>query len=798
MLKNYLKIALRNFWKEKGYSLINILGLAIGITTSMFILLFIQDELSYDNFHAKGDRIYRINESFKNGDSYTKTASSPYSIAQLMAENSAAVEDYTRIAWGPDRYILKHGDEKFEESGFTFVDANFFETFSVPLIQGRASQVLVNPNSLVISEEKAQQYFGNEDPIGKHVTVTEGFRGIEMEAQITGVMEKMPHNMHFHYDLLMPMAAAEDSIMNGMQQSWGWTSQYSYIVLGEGQDVENVKPLLRELQLEHSPEWFQEWAFFDLQPMPEIHLHSDLKDEMEANGDMQYLFIFGIVAFFILILACINYMNLATARAMNRSKEVGLRKVIGAQRKQLLMQFLSESITISVLAFLVSVIFLELLLPYFNQLTGKELALSWLRQPQLLLTGLGITLFVGLLAGSYPAVFLAGFQPVKVLKGALSRYGKGSLALRKGLVVLQFSVSIVLIIGMFVIYNQWEYLRAKKLGIQTEQMLLVPFQSQRLIDNYRSFKAQLKQNPSVINVTATNKDPLSVFSSYNNFSLEGEEDQQYTLPQVAGDQDFFDTYGAEIVDGRGFTNYQTDSARVIILNESAVEFIGLENPVGQKVVFSDTYQPTIVGVVKDFHFESLHNKIRPMYFYHSKNNYGTMSVRIGPENVDRTIAFLEKTWKDFQFEEAFTYTFLDEAINQRYLAEARFMRIFSIAAGLGILIACLGIIGLAAFSATQRKKEIGIRKVLGATVSQIALLLSKDFIILVGISFFIAAPIAYWAMSKWLANFAYQIQLSPFHFIVAGVASILIAWLAVGYQSIRAGLVNPVNSLKYE
>jgi len=795
MLKNYLKIALRNFWKEKEYSLINVLGLTIGISASMFILLYIQDELSYDAFHEKGDRIYRITESFKNGEGYTQTASSPYLIAPLLAEQSAAVEDYTRIAWGPDRYILKFGDQKFEETGFNFVDANFFETFSIPLIQGQAEEVLQRPGSIVLSEDKAREYFGTADPLGKELTVVEGFNGIELKAEVTGVMKNMPHNMHFHYDMLMPMATAEDSIMNGMQQSWGWTSQYSYIVLGKGQDVEQVKPLLSQIQKENSPEWFQEWAYFGLQPMQDIHLHSSLKDEIQANGDIKYIYIFGVVALLILLIACVNYMNLATSRAMNRAKEVGLRKVIGARRQQLLFQFLSESMTISFIAFLLAIVMIPLLMPYFNAITGKQIAFSWLDKPQMFITGMGIALLVGLLAGIYPALFLAGFQPVKVLQGVMSKHGSQSLALRKGLVVGQFTVSIVLIISMFVIFNQWQYLRSKKLGIETEQMLLIPFQSQQRVDTYHAFKNELKQHPAIVNVTATNKDPLSVFSNYRNFNLEG-QDESYTIPYIAVDRDFFDTYGTEIVEGRGFVDYQSDSASTIILNEAAVSLLGLENPVGAKVQFSENYQPTIVGVVKDFHFESLYSEIRPMYFYHTAESFGTMCVRVRPGQVDKALTHLEDRWKAFSYEESFQYSFLDEAINRQYEAEARVMSVFTTAAGLAIFIACLGIIGLAAFSATQRKKEISIRKVLGAQVSQILALLTKEFLYLILAAIIIATPIAYFLMSKWLQDFAYRVPIHWWVFLLAGGIALLIAFVTVSLQSLKAATSNPVNALR--
>jgi len=795
MLQNFFKIAWRNFWKQKVYSVINVFGLALGLTATIFIFRYVQDELSYDQFHEKGERMYRITESFKNGEEYTTTAMSPYKIAPLLAEYSPAVESFTRIDTYVERQILQVGDEKHEEMSITYVDSTFFQNFSFQLLQGDPKTVLTEPYTMVLSEEKAQQIFGAENPIGKTIAMTRGYSAEKYQVEVTGVMETMPANSHFHYDFLLSMATADILIPNRID-SWGWTSQYSYIVLKKGHSIAEVEPLLAEIRDEHAPEWFQEWAYFGVQPMTDIHLKSQLKDEIEANGSMANVYIFSLVGLFILLIAGINYMNLATARAAGRAKEVGMRKVIGARRKHLIYQFLCESVLVSLLAFAVAIVAAELLLPFFNNLTGKSLDSALFDQPLQMAAGLGIVSLIGLLAGSYPAFFLSGFQPLKVLKGTLAKAGTQTLLLRKGLVVFQFAISIALIVGILVINQQWQFLRSKNLGIETEQTLVIPIQSQRLLENYDNFKQELLTHSGVLHVTATNKTPLSVFTNYATLELNGTE-RAYTLPYVAIDDDFFATYEAEVIEGRAFTTFQQDSNRVI-LNEAAVELLELENPVGTELTFGSGFEPTVIGVVKDFNFESLYSEIRPMYFFLSTGNLSFISMRIRPENVEATLAHLNSTWQQFDLDESLTYSFLDEDINSRYQAEALFLKIFTAFGILGILIACLGIFGLASYSATQRSKEVSIRKVLGAGAEQIAILLSKDFLKLVGLAFLVATPIAWFGLQAWLENYVYRIDLSIFTFALAGLMALLIALLSVSYQSIRTALMNPVHALKQE
>lgn len=798
MWKSYLKIALRNFWKQRLYSLINVFGLAIGLTAGIFIFLYVQDEWSYDKFHEKASRIYRITETFKNGDDFTTTAMTPYKIAPLVTAASSAVEAFTRLdtdAGSGETQIIQFGDKKIETQAITFADSTFFEVFSFPLLQGNAITALTNPNTVVLSKTQAAVVFDQQDPMGKVITIRDGFTGSSYDAMVTGIMADMPHNAHFHYDFLVSKATGDIIIPQRIDQ-WGWTSQYSYILLKEGHNITEVEKAMAEVKQKDAPDWFNKWSTFGTQPLIDIHLRSNVKDEIEANGNISNIYIFSIVGLFILLIASINYMNLATAHAANRAREVGMRKVIGAKYQQLIRQFLTESMLITSLALIVALIFVQLLLPSFNHLTIKSLSFQEVVRPNKLLIWVGIVLMIGLLAGSYPAFFLASFQPIKVLKGLFSKTGNQTLLLRKGLVVVQFAISIALIIGMLVIFNQWEYLRNKRLGIDTEQMLLIPIRSQSMLQSYRTFKQEMLNIPGVLGVTATSKTPLTEFGNYGVFDVFNEEDN-YTVPGVGIDEDFVNVYGAEMAAGRNFRNFEADS-NSIILNEAAVKLAGLKNPVGQIIKFNGDYKLTIIGVIKDFNFESLHKAIQPMYFYTTTGEFNTIAVRLRPQNINNTINQLQKTWEQFGFAENFSFTFLDEDITKRYETEARFLQVFTVLSALAIFIACLGLFGLAAYTAAQRTKEIGIRKVLGASVQSIVMLLSKDFLLLIGIAALIAFPVAGWAMNNWLESFAYRIEVQWWMLALAGIVALSIAILTISFQAIRAAVMNPVKSLRSE
>lgn len=798
MFRNHLKIAIRHFRKQQLFSLLNVFGLAIGLCAGMFILLYVQDERRYDQFHEDGQRIYRITETFKNGDAYTTTAMTPYKIAPLLADYSSAVEAKTCLDTDPgsgESQVLHYQEKKFETKSITFVDSNFFEFFSFPLVQGNPKTVLLAPNALVISQSAAQKIFRGEDPIGKVVKVQDGYDERSYDAQVTGVMADMPHNSHFHYDYLVSKKTG-DLMMPNRKDAWGWTSQYSYIRLKEGHQIAEVEKALHEVKEKNAPEWFKEFCKFGVQPLEGIHLHSNIKDEIEANGNISNVYIFSIVGIFILLIACINYMNLATARASNRAREVGMRKVIGAHYFQLVRQFLTESVLVALLALIVAYVFMLLLLPAFNQLTAKALDYRDIFTPQHILMWTGLVVGLGVLAGSFPAFFLSSFKPLAVLKGLFSKSGNQTLLLRKGLVVLQFTISIALMVGMLVIFEQWSFLRNKRLGIETEQMLLLPIRSQKMLSNYTSFKKELLQNPKVQGVTATSKTPLTVFSSYGMFDVKSEADN-FTVPGIGIDEDFVKVYGTKVVEGRNFRNVEAD-ANSIILNEAAVKLIDVEEPIGQAVNFDGHYKPVIVGVLANFNFESLHNEILPMYFYPTTGDFNTITVKIAPEGIKATVDQIKKTWDKMGLTESFSFTFLDQDINQRYEAEVHFLQVFTVLSILAILIACLGLFGLAAFSAEQRTKEIGIRKVLGATISGITTLLAQDFLKLILIALLIACPVAWYFMQQWLQDFAYHIDIQWWMFAAAGALALGIAFLTISIQSIKAALANPMKSLRSE
>ncbi|MBT33045.1 MAG: cell division protein FtsX [Thalassobius sp.] len=797
MLQNYLKVLWRNTIRNQVFSLVNLLGLSVGMAACLLLLVYVSDELSYDQYHEKGERIYRVTESFKNGEDYTTTAMTPFLIAEYITEELAGVENYFRFDCNMDRMIVETGDKKILEVGnIGFNDSTFFDFFSVELLQGDPIQSLSGPNKIVISQQIAEKYFGNEPALGKTFTLRNPFNDFNFDVEVTGIMENMGHNSHFKRDFLISMSTA-DIMFGNRANEWGWTSVYSYIMLAPGHDISEVKEALPEIEKKYAPEYFQEWAHFGLQPMQDIHLKSNLKDEMSVNGDITYVYIFIAVAAFIILIASINYMNLSTARAAKRAREVGMRKVMGAQKTQLIFQFLAEALFFTLLSFIIAGFLAEITLPLFNNFSGKQLEINYINSPEYLYWFLGLAICIGLFSGSYPAFILSQFQPVSVLKGNQSTAGKNSLLLRKGLVIFQFAISITLIICTIIIYNQWEFMREKKLGLDTDKIINIPVSNENIRDNYQVFKQDLLGSPGVAEVAAMNKRITNRFSNYRLFNYEGFT-ETFTMPFGAVDEDFFKVFNIDMVAGKSFTNYAADSAKNIIVNEAAVKMLGKtpEEVLGTRFKFDDKFQPQIIGVAKNFHFESLHNEIIPMWFYHSKNNYGNIAVRIASNQLDEALTNIEKSWKKINTLTPFEFEFMQAEIEQAYRSEQRFFQVFAVFAGLAIIIACLGIFGLAAFTAIQRKKEIGIRKVLGASTTGITLLLSNEFTLLVLLANIFAWPLAWWLMDSWLADFAYHIQISIWVFIGGTVLSLLVALLTVIFQSIKAALSNPVNSLR--
>jgi putative ABC transport system permease protein len=805
MLKIYFKIALRNLLKHKGYAAINISGLAIGLACSMIILIHIYDELSFDRFHVKADRIYRVTRDWRRPDGGTPAANTPAAIGPNLMAEYPAVEKFTRVMFPhPQSVLIGNGQNRFYETGFYWADSTFFEVFSFKLKRGDANTALAEANSLVLTERMARKYFGDQDPIGKTLTIESWSKD---DYKITGILEEVPRNSHLQFDFLGSVRGADQrySYLYSGEGQWVNSLGYTYILLREGASPADLNAQLADFGRRHLGEFAKERGFepdFKLQPLTDIYLHSHLNVEAGPTSDIVYVYLFAVIAALILMIASINYMNLATARSAGRGREVGMRKVLGAQRGSLMRQFIGESLLMCFAALLLAMMVAELILPIFNSLSEKSLALNYAQQPQLLIFFIALAGAVALLAGSYPAFVLSGFRPVATLKGEL-KSGRWGLSLRQGLITFQFIASIILIIATTVVMKQLAFVRSQPLGFDQNQIAIIPIRDDEMRKHTESLKQEFLESPNIVSVSAAAGVPA------RNMLVDGfpvrpvGADRSAQVPmQIAGvDYDFFKTLGVKLVDGRFFQKeIRTDSASSFIINESAAKALGWDAPIGERIelVMDNGKRGAIIGVVQDFHFVSLHEKIEPMVFHIWPQRYSCFAVKMQTAAVSEAIAFLRSTWSRVAPERPFEFFFLDEEFGRQYAKDERVAKIFGYAASLAIFVACLGLFGLAAFSAEQRTKEIGVRKVLGASVTGIAGLLSKDFVKLVLAANLIAWPIAYFVMNKWLQNFAYRIDIGWWVFALAGGIALIIALLTVSYQAIRAALTNPVEALRYE
>ena len=799
MWKNYLKIAFRTLHRNKSYAAINVLGLAVGMACCLLILLFVRDELSYDRFHEKSDRIYRIVSDW--GD------------FSVPATNLPLVEalhtDYPGLAMArliPFEGLMQHEDRRFREERLLFANPAVFDVFTFPLVRGDPATALTRPFTVVLTEAMAQKYFPGEDPLGQTLTFDN-----QAELEVTGVAEDVPASSHFHFDFLVSWATLDAAFNYSEQADWGNNSIYTYLLLPSGQAPETLEQQFPGLIARHAGE---DWngATLTLQALSSIHLRSHHNMELEANSRITYVYIFSALALFILGIACINFMNLATARSAERAKEVGVRKVAGAGRTQLIGQFLAESTVLSLVALLGAVLLVSLALPAFRTLSGKALHLEVLGDGFTLSAFLVIALVVGVLAGSYPAFVLSRFQPVTALRGAL-RSGAGGAALRKGLVVFQFALSIALLVGTAVVYSQLHYLRAANLGFAKEQVVALPtqtnpLQSAQLNAQYPAFKDALLQQPGVASVSISSEGLPSELLNGNAAHFEGTSmEEAPVLRAVAVGHDFFETLDVEMVAGRAFSRAFPMDSSAFVVNEAALRLLSERAPepvrapedaVGKQVVLSGGRQGPLVGVAEDFNMATLHEEIEPIVFYIRPEWYDTYLVRVQPENISATLTSVRKVWAQFNPDQPFAFNFADQAFDAQYRAEERLMQIFGVFAGLAVFIACLGLFGLAAYMAQQRTKEIGIRKALGASAASIVAMLSKDFLKLVLVAFVLATPVAYFAMQRWLADFAYRTALSPWFFLGAGVLAFAVAAATVSYQSLKAAQTNPTDALRAE
>lgn len=811
MFKNYIKIAFRNLGKNKAFSAINIAGLAIGIGCFVLIALYVMDELSFDRFNKKGERIYRISADIKFGGAETRYPFTSDMMGQIFKKDFPEVEDYTRIYTSNGSKLIKKGNQFINEEKVGHADSTFFNIFTLPAIAGDTKTALNEPNTVVITETTAKKYFGTTNAVGKVVETNDNDKTLY---KVTAVIKDIPSSSHFNFDFIFSM--------KNVDYGWGEIMShnfYTYLLLKPGTDVKAfekksldqyvdkyVLPEANQVMGISSMEEFERSGnklTYSLTPMLDIHLYSGRPFELSAGGNIQYVYIFSLVAVFILLIACINFMNLTTARSANRAKEVGIRKVLGTDKKNLVAQFLSESTIMAFISALLGIGIVFLALPLFNSVAGKSMQPGNLFTPVFILFLVILPFVVGLISGSYPAFFLSSFKPIQVLKGKLKTGGVNS-GLRSGLVVFQFVTSIVLIIGTIIIYRQLNYIQSKNLGYSKEQVLIIN-DAYTLGKNAETFKQEMLQQPGVVNGTLSGYLPTPSGRSDNLFSKSPQLDVKngFTMQEWSVDYDYINTLGMELVAGRNFSkDFGTDSSAVI-LNETTAKSLGYDDPIGKSVYSiynpetNETRKYTVIGVLKDFHFESLKRDIGKLGLF-LRRSTGLASFKISTANAPQIIKAAEQRWKAISPQMPFNYKFLDAEFNHVYDAEQRVGKIALSFAVLAILIACLGLFGLAAYIAEQRTKEIGIRKVLGASATSLVAMLSKDFLKLVLISSIIAFPLAWWSMKSWLQDFAYRIDISWWVFVAAGVIAILIALITVSFQAIKAAMANPVKSLRTE
>ena len=804
MIKNYFKVAVRNLIKHKLFSFINVLGLAIGIACSILIILFVNYENSYDQYNQKADRTYRIAVSALVGDTkINQTYSSAITFARLL-QDFPEIETGVKFLKFNDRTPVYIDDKIFYESNIFAVDSVFYDVFTIPLLFGNPKTALAQPNSIVLSRSAALKYFGKTDVVGKVIAFNLSDDGGLVDFKVSGVSENMPANSHFHYNMLVSLTSFPDMINN---QEWTRNNFISYIVLKEGTSKEAFETKLKDFTRKYMggkrfDEWIAKgnnWTYY-LQPITGIHLNSDLNGEFEPNGNSTYVKIFSLVSIIILLIACINFMNLSTAKSSLRAKEVGLRKVVGSSKNRLVFQFLFESILLSYVALAVALILVEMLLPYYRDFINRPVALNFSGNGSVILLLLLFGLLVGIFSGSYPAFVLSSFKPIAVLKSNAVQKSK-RVNFRNILVVFQFAISIFLITGTIIIYKQLQFLQNKNLGFDKEQVLVV--KNPGSIDqNIIPFKQSLYNYNNIVEVSGSGSLPGTPFNNIG-FGAEGVE-KTFTLNLCVCDENFQKTLKLEMLKGRFFSKEFPSDSTAVILNQKAADLLGWDDPVGKQINNWSKIHGNfhVIGVVKNFNYESLHQEIRPMALFYIGGYYRQtetfISVRIKTGDIPESVDFIESKWNEYAPGAPFEYSFLDEDFNNLYINERQTQQLFTIFSFLAIFIACLGLLGLASYIAELRTKEIGVRKVLGATVGGIVLSMSKEFIKWILFANIVAFPVAYYFLNKWLEDFAYRIDMSCWMFVLSGCITLIIALATVSFQVIKAATVNPIESLRYE
>lgn len=785
MLKNYFKIAYRNLTRYKAFTIINILGLAVGLACTILILLWVQDELSFDKFNKNAEIIYRVVEiQHYAGGNIFPVAVTPGPLAESLKDNFPEIINATRFNYSGR--ILRYNDKIFNET-VAFADPSFLKIFSYPVVTGNTDNILNDLHSILLTEKAAHKYFGNENPVGKTIVIDDS-----LSLKVTGVLQDIPTNSHLRFDFLVPFEFLKN--LGRDLDQWGNNSFYTYVQLQQNSKVPDVNKKIKDEIRKHN-----EGSVTDLvlQQLLKIHLYSAGKYTADIGwlGNIEYVNIFSLVALIVLFIACINFMNLSTARATKRAKEVGMRKVIGAERLQIVKQFYIESILFAFIALLIALAISDLLLNAFNNLSGKEISLSSLGSTTII-GFIVLTILTGIIAGSYPAIYLSSFLPIKVLKSDSAISGGGSF-FRKILVVTQFSLSLILIIGTLIISSQLNYIKSKDLGFNRENVIALNLNNS-IRANFETVKNELMQNPKIISVTASTVNPMYLMNSTSNFDWEGKNEKEEILIHfLFSDRDLVNTFKMKMVEGRFFSKDFGSDTSSIVINEEAAKIIGMKDPVGKSLtMWGDKL--TIIGVVKNFNFKPLDTKIEPLVIRYTDDLLFSMFVRVKPGGLTGTIDYIKDVYKTFSPSAPFDYHFLDEDFENLYKSETRMQTIFSYFAIFAIIISCLGLFGLTSYIAERRTKEIGIRKVLGANVLNLSYLLSLQFTKWVLISNLIAWPVAYILMNKWLQDFAYRVDISLWLFPLSGLLVLVVALLTVSYQAIKAALVNPVKSLKYE
>ncbi|TDH28784.1 ABC transporter permease [Segetibacter sp. 3557_3] len=797
MIRHYIKIAFRNLWKKKTFSLINIIGLSIGLTCCLLMAIYIRHELSYDHFQEKGDRIVRVIMEYSFGGAIQKGNFTSTKVAPSFSRNFPEVEKAVRMS-GTSR-VMRYEEKLFNEKSFVYADSTFLDIFSFKLILGNRAQALSGPNVVVFTKSAAAKYFGDENPVGKIVTVGSG----SVPYTVTGVMEDCSSNSQIKFDFI-----GSFSSLGVTQENTYWDANFTtYLLLRSASAIHTLQPKIRPfMQHEMAAEVSgKDYVTYELEPFKDVHLYSPY-DGFEPNNSITYIYIIAAVALLILAIACFTYINLSTARSIERAKEVGIRKVAGAFKNQIFWQFIGESLVISVAALLISTVLACLLLQPFNNLADRNLAIGSLFSPAMLLFELVVILCITLLAGSYPAVILSGFQPIRVLKGAFKNSGTG-LVLRKSLIVFQFIISVFLIVACFVIQKQLEYIRSKNLGFDRDHIVVLPM-DQKMKANIATVKTVFTNNPGIRSVARVNNEPINIVAGYSMRRADMAENQSIIVNANVVDEDFAKTTGVHFIAGEDFSEqdmkdveYEDQEKKQYhyILNETAARELGWTpaQAIGKKM-FLGTHRPgTVKGVIKDFHFSSFHNPIKPLVLFNE--NWGNyLLVKLSGENMQQTIEYLESSWKNLVPHRPFEFHFLDDNYNKLYNSEHRLGKVLNTFAAIAVLLAMLGLFGLSAYVIQQRNKEIGIRKVLGASVANVVALLSKDFLQLVIAASLIAFPLAWLVMNKWLQDFTFRVSVGVWIFVAAAFLIIAIALITVSFQAIKAAVSNPVKSLRTE